>query len=140
MKYKVLKEFVLNGITQKENTIIQLDYIQSNLKSIAANIEKMPDTTPLTGTKESVLNTITPGETLTVEQKEKLAAENTAISAEAHKLASEQLTRDIAEGREAPAEKAIAEIIKDKLLNEEFETKDSTTNPVPINDNPTQQL
>ena len=38
-KYKVLKEFVLNGILKKANTIIELDYQQGHLKSIQENIE-----------------------------------------------------------------------------------------------------
>lgn len=128
MKFKVLKDFVLNGITQKVDTIIELNYVQSNLKSIQANIEKVDDKTPLTGAEsQSVLNTIKPGEALTEEQKKKLAEENAIQTAEAHKLASEQRAKDIMAGNTEPAAKVVAEFIKDKLLNEEFETKTPTT-------------
>lgn len=123
MKFKVLQDFVLNGVTQKADTIIELNYVQSNLKSIQANIEKVPDKTPLTGAEpQSVLSTIKPGEALTEEQRKKLAEENEAQTAEAHRLAAEQRARDIEAGNTEPAAKLVAEVIKDKLINEQFET------------------
>src|SRR3990167_5087926 len=46
MKFKVIKEFVLNGIIQKANTVIELDYAKANLKSIQENIEKVVVNSP----------------------------------------------------------------------------------------------
>ena len=46
-KYKVLKDFVLNGINQKAESVILLDHKMESLKSIQAFIKKVPDSTPL---------------------------------------------------------------------------------------------
>ena len=69
----------------------------------------------------SEINNIKPGETMTPEQKAKLAKENVAESAEAHRLAAEHRQRDIAEGKGEPAVTAVAGLLKKKLENEEFE-------------------
>ena len=87
-KYKVLKEFNLNGIIQKENTIIDLDFRLANLKSIQENIEKAPDN--IAPKNASILGSLTTGIPLTPEQKEKLTKENLAVTVEAHRLAAEQ--------------------------------------------------
>ena len=123
-KFKVLKDFVLNGALQKEGSIIDLTHVQSHLKSIQANIEKVTETTLLPGQKESVLASVVPGTPLTPEQKEKLAAENAKLSVEANNQASKQLEADRAEGKGEPVVKGVAEAIQSKLQNEEFEKKD----------------
>lgn len=49
-KYKVIKEFVMNGITHKVDSIIELTHLQEQLKSIKENIEKCasnPVSTPV---------------------------------------------------------------------------------------------
>ena len=71
----------------------------------------------------SELDNLKPGETLTPEQKEKLAKENLAESNEALRLASEQRQRDVQEGRGEPAVQTVASLLKKKLENEEFEKK-----------------
>lgn len=40
-KYKIIKEFVLNGVPQKLDTIVELDHKMANLRSIQENIEKV---------------------------------------------------------------------------------------------------
>lgn len=125
MKYKILKEFVLNGIVQKVDSIIELDYQKANLKSIQGNIEKVIIDNQQ---KESVLNEIIPGKPLTPEQKEKLAKENITETVNAQNLAAEHRARDIAEGKGEPSVKVIADALKDKLANEEFQNKE---NPAP---------
>ena len=125
MKYKILKEFVLNGIVQKVDSIIELDYQKANLKSIQGNIEKVIIDNQQ---KESVLNEIIQGKTLTPEQKEKLAKENITETVNAQNLAAEHRARDIAEGKGEPSVKVIADALKDKLANEEFQNKE---NPAP---------
>lgn len=122
-KFKVLETFVLNGIEQKINHVVEIDNNRAGLSSIQTFIEKVSEDTPLTGVKvedKSVLSSIKPGEQLTPEQKEKLAKENVAETTEAHRLATEQRTKDIAEGRGEPAVKAVADALKDKLVNKEF--------------------
>ena len=123
MKYKVLKEFVLNGIVQKLDSIIELDKLKASLKSIQANIEKVPDNVLATGTTSSVIDTIKPGEQLTPEQKEKLAKENVAETVEAQRLAAEHRAKDQIEGKGEPAVKVVADLLKDKLENEDFQHK-----------------
>ena len=120
-KYKVLNEFNLNGIIQKEGDIIDLDFRLANLKSIQGNIEKVPDNT--VPKDNSVLGSVVPGVPLTEEQKKKLAEENIAETARAQELAAEQRAKDQAEGRAEPAVKVVADALKDKLVNEEFEQK-----------------
>ena len=39
-KYKILEEFVLNGVAQKVGEVVELDYGKANLKSIKGKIEK----------------------------------------------------------------------------------------------------
>lgn len=120
-KYKILKEFILNGIVQKIDSVVEFDYQIANLKSIQGNIEKMPDdTTPSNG---SVLDSLVPGKELTPEQKEKLAKENAEATAEAQRLAGEQRAKDQAEGRGEPTAKVVADSLKSKLENEQFENK-----------------
>jgi len=46
-KFKVVKEFVMNGIVQKEGMVIDLDHQHQQLKSIKENIVKVPDITPV---------------------------------------------------------------------------------------------
>ncbi len=122
MKYKVLEEFVLNGITQKADSIIDLDYQRANLKSIQKNIEKVDEKAALAD--KSVLGSIVPGKELTPEQKEKLAKENVEVSAEAQRLAAEHRAIDQIEGKNEPPVKIIADLLKEKLVNEEFEKKE----------------
>ena len=122
-KYKIIKEFVLNGNRLKEGSIINLNHTQSNLKSIQKNIEMVPDITPVDGQKESVLSSVVPGTPLTPEQKEKLTAENIKLSEEANKQAAEHLVQDRIEGKGEPVVKGVAEAIQNKLQNEEFEKK-----------------
>lgn len=137
-KYKVLKEFNLNGIIQKENDIIELDFRLANLKSIQGNIEKVPDNAVPKDT--SVLGNLTPGVPLTPEQKEKLAKENIAATAEAQRLAAEQRARDFAEGKGEPTVKVVADALKEKLVNEEFEKKENVQpiGTIPPETNPNQ--
>ena len=71
----------------------------------------------------SELNNVKPGETMTPEQKAKLAKENVAESTEAHRLAAEHQQRDKAEGKGEPAVTAVAGLLKKKLVNEEFEKR-----------------
>lgn len=48
-KYKVTEDFVLNGVLQKKDSIIDLDYTRANLKSIAGKIVKFdPNATEVT--------------------------------------------------------------------------------------------
>lgn len=129
MKYKVLKEFNLNGIIQKENEIIELDYVKANLKSIKDCIEKAPENTA--ASDGSVIGSIKPGEVLTAEQKMKLAAENAKETAEAHRLAAEQRTQDIKDGRGEPAVKVVADALKEKLTSEQFQKNETPTPPAP---------
>ena len=80
-KYKVLKEFVLNGSTLKADSIVELRGVHEKLKSIKDNVEKVPNETPLTvGTaaEVSVLGGIVPGTPLTPEQKDKIDAQKLA--------------------------------------------------------------
>lgn len=128
-KYKVLKDFILNGVAQKEGDIIQLSGAQENLKSIRENIEKVPDGTPIPGQEGSALSAVKPGVPLTEEQKKKLAEENARLSAEANKQASDQLARDRAEGKGEPVVKNVAEALKDKLENGEFQKKENEPQP-----------
>jgi len=121
-KYKVLEEFVLNGIVQKLDSIIELDNMKASLKSIQKNIEKVADNVQ-TSVGGSVLGSIKEGEQLTPEQKEKLAKENLAETVEAQRLAAERRTQDQQEGKNEPPVKVIADILKGKLEREEFETK-----------------
>ena len=124
-KFKIIKEFVLNGIVQKVDSIVEFDNKKASLKSIQENIEKVVIDTPK---GESALSGITPGETLTPEQKEKLIKENISETVNAQNLAAEHRARDIAEGKGEPAVKVIADALKDKLANEEFQNKE---NPAP---------
>lgn len=71
----------------------------------------------------SEISNIKPGETMTPEQKAKLAKENVAESTEAHRLAAEHRQRDIQEGKGEPAVTAVAGLLKNKLINKEFEQK-----------------
>jgi len=123
-KYKILKDFVLNGVHLNEGSVVELSNTHANLKSIKDNIEKAPEDMPLTGAAAS-LGGIKPGVPLTEEQKKKLAEENAKLSAEANKQASEQMTRDRIEGRGEPVVKNVAESLKDKLQHEEFRTKEN---------------
>lgn len=61
------------------------------------------------------INGLTPGTPLTEEQKKALADSNAKESAEAHRLASEQIKRDIEEGRGTGSVVAVADMIKQKL-------------------------
>ncbi len=132
-KYKVLKDFVLNGVTQKAETVIQLTGQQTKLKSIQEFVEKVPDNTPMAGETASVLGSVKPGTPLTEEQKKKLAEENARISAEANKQASDQLARDRAEGKGEPVVKNVAEALKDKLEHEAFQKKENEPQPTQEN-------
>lgn len=129
-KYKVLEDFNLNGIIQKKDTIIELDFVKANLNSIKKMIElaKPEDLPPVGG----VLGTIVPGQPLTEEQKEKLRKENEEITKQAHAMAAEQQARDIAEGRGAPPVTEVADMLKEKLTNEEFTKKDGADVPPPM--------
>jgi hypothetical protein len=117
MKYKVLSDFVLNGILQKAESVIELDHKMSSLKSIQANIEKMPIEA---ATPASTIPGVVPGQLLTEEQKAKLAKDNQVETAEAHRLAADQRARDIAEGKGEPVVKTVADSLKEKLVNEDF--------------------
>ncbi len=69
----------------------------------------------------SEINNLKPGETMTAEQKAKLAKENAAESTEAHRLAAEHRARDVAEGKGEPAVAAVAGLLKKKLETEDFQ-------------------
>jgi len=71
----------------------------------------------------SSIDEIKPGETLTTEQKEKLAKENLEVSLEANRLAMEHRQRDAQEGTGEPVIKTVADSLKSKLENEEFDKK-----------------
>ena len=68
-----------------------------------------------------VFNELKPGVPLTDEQKKKLAEENAKISAEAQAQAAEHRAQDVISGHGEPVVGAVANLIKDKLLNEEFQ-------------------
>lgn len=133
-KYKILEEFVLNGVTMKVDDIVDLDYQRANLKSIQGMIEKVPDNT--VAPDSSVLGSVIPGVPLTPDQKEKLAKENAAESAEAHRLAGEQRAKDQVEGKAEPAVNVVAHALKDKLVHEEFENKGDLPDEVDPNNLP----
>lgn len=122
-KFKVIKELNMNGIIHSVGSVIELDKVMSSLKSIQANLERLPDNAPAASADKSVLGSIKPGEQLTPEQKEKLAKENVTVTAEAQRLAAEHRARDFAEGKGEPAVKAVAEILKEKLAKEDFQSK-----------------
>ena len=123
-KYKVLKEFVMNGINHKVDSIINLDKNQEKLTSIMGNLEKAPDNLPVGD--GSALASIIPGQQLTPEQKEKLAKENIVLTEEAQRLAADQRTRDVAEGRGEPPVQTVANLLKDKLEKEDFQNTPPT--------------
>lgn len=121
-KYKILKEFVMNGVTYKVDDIVNLSKTQESLNSIKANIEKVADNTPLTGAVVSALSGIVPGQLLTPEQKKALAEENIRETEMAHKLAAEaRAAQFAATGNEVPLAQAVASSVKDKL--EELSSK-----------------
>jgi hypothetical protein len=108
----------MNGNTMKVGDVVELDYTMANLKSIQSKIKL---TTVVVAPKgEEVLASIVPGKLLTEEQREKLRVENAAASADAQALAADQRARDLAEGKGEPVVNTIAEVLKDKLTNEEF--------------------
>lgn len=41
MKYKVIEDFVMNGVLYKKDSVIELDYKYASLKSIQKNIVKV---------------------------------------------------------------------------------------------------
>ena len=104
----------------KKDSIVELDYQKANLKSIQKNIEKMPDNAVVPD--GTALGGIIPGKELTPEQKEKLAKENLASTQEAERLAAEARERDIQQGKGEPVVNTIAESLKEKLENKEFQT------------------
>ena len=57
-----------------------------------------------------------------------MAKENITETVNAQNLAAEHRARDIAEGKGEPSVKVIADALKDKLANEEFQNKE---NPAP---------
>ena len=126
-KYKILKDFILNGVQMKEGTIVDISNQHRKLKSIQANIEKVPESTLIPGQSGSALDSVKPGTPLTEEQKKKLAEENAKISAETNKQASEQLAKDRAEGHGEPVVKAVAESLQNKLAGEEFQKKTASS-------------
>lgn len=136
-KYKVLEEGLnINGIVYKTGAIIDLDYQRANLKSIQGKIEKVPDN--MVPKDDSVIGNIIPGVPLTPEQKEKLAKENAEATAEAHRLAAEARDRDQVEGKAEPVVKIVADSLKEKLENQEFEKKENLppTDTLPQETNP----
>lgn len=66
------------------------------------------------------INNLTPGQPLTPEQREKLAKSNIEATTEAQRLAAEHIERDRQEGKGEPAVKAVADMLKDKLLKEDI--------------------
>lgn len=68
-----------------------------------------------------IINTIQPGKPLTDTDKEALAKANAEATAEAHRLAAEHRAREAASGHQPPAVMSVAESIKSKLSNEEFQ-------------------
>ena len=66
------------------------------------------------------INNITPGTPLTDKQKAELAKSNAESTAEAQRLAAEHRQRDAEQGK-GTAVTAVANAIKNKLENEEFE-------------------
>lgn len=70
-----------------------------------------------------IINNLQPGQPLSDKQKAELAAANLKETNEAHRLAAEQRSRDIAEGRGEPAVSTVANLLKGKLERGEFETK-----------------
>ena len=70
------------------------------------------------------INDIRPGQVLSPEQKEKLAKDNLAASSEAQRLAAEHRARDIQTGKGEPVVKTVAELLKEKLVREEFQKKE----------------
>lgn len=128
-KYKVLKEFVLNGKQLNVGDIVDLDYVKANLKSIQGNIEKAPES--MATTDGSVIGSLKPGVQLTEEQKKKLATENAAESAQAHQMAAEQRGRDVAEGKADAPVKVVAEALKEKLELGQFSSKTPADNAQP---------
>lgn len=42
-KFKIVKEFVLNGVLQKLDSVVEFDFKTANLRSIQENIQKVDD-------------------------------------------------------------------------------------------------
>lgn len=118
-KYEVTEEFVLNGKTMKVGEVHELEYTIANLKSIQGKIKQATIVVAPKG--QEVLASIVPGKELTEEQKEKLRKENAQATADAHAMAADQRARDLAEGKGEPVVNAVADALKEKLLNEEFQ-------------------
>lgn len=115
-KYKVLKEFVMNGTTYKVDAVIELTHAQEQLKSIKENIEKLPAEAVIPKTVGGVLGGLSAGQPMTEEQRAKLAKENAAETAQAQQMAADQIARDNAEGgREKPVVQAVADSLKQQL-------------------------
>lgn len=71
----------------------------------------------------SDLDTLQPGVPLDPKQKAALASANIQETNEAHRLAAEHRARDVAGGHGEPAVKVVADLLKEKLQREEFDTK-----------------
>ncbi|MEX2053935.1 MAG: hypothetical protein WD883_00045 [Candidatus Colwellbacteria bacterium] len=116
--FKVLEEFVLNGVIQKKDSVIELDSVKAGLKSIQNFIVATPRPD---NADNSVLGNLVVGKEMTPEDKAKLAEENERITAEAHEQAAKQQEQDNAGGRSEPPVQTIANALKEKLEKEEFE-------------------
>ena len=127
-KYKILEDFVMNGVPQVKDTIVEISSFHASLNSIKGKIEKAPEVKG----DSSVLSAVIPGVPLTPEQKEKLAKENVAISAQAHQQAAEQNARDVQEGKATPPVTAIAETIKEQLENKFPAPAPAPTDETPV--------
>lgn len=124
----MLEDFNINGIVRKKDDVVELDFRLANLKSIQGKIEKAPDNA--VPKDNTVLANHVPGTPLTPKEKEKLAKENAAASAEAQALAAEHRARDLAEGKGEPVVKEVADALKTKLELNEFEKKEGMMPPV----------
>ena len=129
-KYKVLEDFVLNGIPQVKDSIIELDQKMSSLKSIQANIEKVVEN-PDAPKDSSILGNIVVGRQISEEERKKLADENERITAEAHQMAAEQNQADQASGRATPPVQVVADALKEKLQKEEFQNTEPPADNTP---------
>ena len=91
--------------------------------------------------EENKVPPIVPGVPLTQEQREKIATENAAASAEAVRQAAEATQRDIERGITPGAGGAIssvANMLKDKLVREDFSVAvDEHGNHIPARPHPT---
>jgi hypothetical protein len=73
------------------------------------------------------INSLTPGQPMTEEQRKALADSNLRETNEANRLAAEQRQRDAQEGRGEPAVSAVAGMLKRKLVDGDIHSPEEGT-------------